>query len=290
MRPEGLIQPGDMPFQSYELDRKTVLLTVDVETDFGSSHTDALSQLGRLLDVVEELGVPLTAFVEGRFFETRRDLCTMLHERDAEVELHCDDHGTSGDTPELLQRSIKAYADFRGELPLGYWAHTYRLSKRLCGALIDNGLKWDSSILPALGQGGNFKRQFRTGDYLIFDDGLMEFPIASWRRVPLPINHSYRLLVKPFGEAVLRSIDEPGALVTYNMHMVDLVHCRSLHDADLPALVKLLYLYMWGWNRRDTFASLRNVVAYLRDLGYGFSRADTLYARLAPQDTASLCQ
>lgn len=288
MRLEGLIQPGDMPFQTYELDRKTVLLTVDVETDFGSSHTDALSQLDRLLDVVDELGVPLTAFVEGRFFETRRDLCTMLIERGAEVELHCHDHGISGDTPELLQRSIKAYADFRGELPQGYRAHTYRLSKQLCGALIDNGLKWDSSILPELGQGGNFKRQFRTGDYLIFDAGLMEFPVASWRRIPLPLNHSYRLLVKPFGEAILRRLDEPGTLVTYNMHMVDLVHCRSLRAANLPALVKLLYLYMWGWNRGDTFASLRDIVAYLRDLDYVFSRADTLYTRLALEDTTSL--
>jgi peptidoglycan/xylan/chitin deacetylase (PgdA/CDA1 family) len=284
MLPQRLIQPNDVPFQSYELDRKTVLLTVDVETDFGSRHTDALSHLDLLLDVVDELGVPLTAFVEGRFFESRRDLCAMLIERGAEVELHCYDHGTPGDTPELLRRSIQAYADFRGTLPQGYRAHTYRLSKTLCQALIDNGLKWDSSILPALGQGGNFRRQFRSGDYLIFDDSLVEFPIASWRHIPLPLNHAYRLLMKPLGEAVLRRLDEPGALVTYNMHMVDLVHCRSLREAHLPALVKLLYLYMWGWNRSDTFASLRDVVAYLQDLGYTFSRADTLYARLGRPD------
>jgi len=71
------------------------------------------------------------------------------------------------------------------------------------------------------------------------------------------------------------------------MHMVDLVHCRSLRNANLPTLVKLLYLYMWGWNRKDTFASLRNVVAYLQDLGYEFSRADALYARIMPPANAS---
>jgi peptidoglycan/xylan/chitin deacetylase (PgdA/CDA1 family) len=280
MLPEAFIKPDDIPFQSYNLDCKTVLLTIDVETDFGSQHTNALSQLDRLLDVVDELGLPLTAFVEGRFFESRQALCTMLIERDVEVELHCYDHGTSGDTPALLERSIKAYTDFRGILPLGYRAHTYRLGKGLCRALIDNGLKWDSSILPALGQGGNFKGQFRSGDYLIFDDALVEFPIASWQRIPLPLNHSYRLLIKPFGEAVLRYIDKPGALVTYNMHMVDLVHCRSLQDANLPVLVKLLYQYMWSGNRKDTFASLRDVVSYLRDLDYSFSRVDALYAQL----------
>ena len=41
-----------------------------------------------------------------------------------------------------------------------------------------------------------------------------------------------------------------------------------------------------GVNRSDTFASLGGVVAYLRDLGYGFATAGDLYRRVAHQASA----
>jgi peptidoglycan/xylan/chitin deacetylase (PgdA/CDA1 family) len=279
----GLIRPEDVEFRACHLEQKTVLLSIDVESDFGTGKSSALSQLGRLLDLLDELGIPLTAFVEGQLFVTRPDLCRLLYGHGVDVQLHCHDHGTDGDTPELLARGVAAYADYCGIMPNGYRAHTYRLGLELYRALIDNGIKWDSSILPALAQGGNPNRQFRTGDYLRFEQGLIEFPIATWAKFPLPLNHSYRLLMGRPVESLLRRFLGPRNLVAYNMHMVDLVYCQSLGKANLPTLVKLLYRYMWGFNRQDTFASLRNIITYLDAMGYEFRHTDELYRSIGPQ-------
>jgi len=276
-----LIRPDDAAFRPCTIPKKTVLFSIDVETDFGSSEVVALSQLGRLLDLADDLGIPLTAFVEGQFFETRHEICSQLIDRGVDVQLHCYDHGTNGDTPALLERSVAAYADYCNALPRGYRAHTYRLSADLYRALIKNGFKWDSSILPAIAQGGNFDRRYRAGDYLVFEERMIEFPVATWARIPIPLNHSYRLLIGRPAEAALRRFFGPRNLVAYNMHMVDLVRCGSLGKANLPPLVNLLYRYIWAFDRRDTFDSLRNVIGYLDAMGYEFSHTDALYRKIA---------
>ena len=276
-----LLHPDEVAVKSYHLAQKSVLLSIDIETDFGSGRMEALSKVGKFLEFVEELNVPITAFVEGRLFETQRELCEQLVEHGVDVQLHCYDHGTAGDTPELLRRGIAAYTDFIGKPPSGYRAHTYRLDMELYRALIENGIKWDSSILPALAQGGNFAPKYRAGDYMIFDDRLVEFPVATWKKLPLPLNHAYRLLMGRPVEALVRRSFGPRNLVFYNMHMVDLAHCRSLSESNLPPIVKLLYRYMWGANKSDTFQSLRSIVEYLDGLGYKFQFANTLYQEIA---------
>ena len=280
---EALLTPDDAAFRTCYLPKKTVILSIDVETDFGSGRTEALSQLERLLELVETLGIPLTAFVEGQFFENKTDIIRLLSDYKVNLQLHCYDHSTKGDTPDLLRRGVAAYANFLGQLPNGYRAHTYGLGPALYHALAEEGVKWDSSILPAFAQGGNFDSRYRNGDYLIFENNLIEFPVATWNRFPFPLNHSYRQLMGRPTEAVLRRIFGPQNLVFYNMHMVDLVYSNSLATSNLPLIVKLLYKYMWGTNRTDTFSSLKNIVEYLQSLGYAFQYADEVYRELADQ-------
>ena len=53
--------------------------------------------------MLDELRLPLTAFVEGQLFErAAAGLCALLVERGVDVQLHVYDHATSGDTPESL--------------------------------------------------------------------------------------------------------------------------------------------------------------------------------------------
>jgi len=280
MTSSNLLHPSEVAVDSYSLAQKTALLSIDIETDFGTDRTEALSQVGRFLEFFDEFDIPITAFVEGRLFETRKDLCSILVEHGVDLQLHCYDHRNDGDTPDSLLQGIAAYAEFTGKPPKGYRAHTYRLDLTLYHALIKNGFKWDSSILPAVAQGGNFAPQYRARDYMVFENRLVEFPVATWRQLPIPLNHSYRLLMGRPAEALIRKAFGPNQLVAYNMHMVDLVYCRSLDKANLPLLVKTLYRYMWGANKSDTFRSLRSIVEYLDGLGYEFCLADTLYQNI----------
>ena len=58
--------------------RKIAVLSIDVEHDYNGARTDALDRLPDLLDAVRRACLPLTAFVEGRLFNARPDLCTHL--------------------------------------------------------------------------------------------------------------------------------------------------------------------------------------------------------------------
>ena len=275
-----MLDPRRVGIEPRRLDERVATLSIDVETDFGSGRVEALSKIDRFLDLMGALGVPVTAFVEGQFFENRRALCRLLLDRGADVQLHCYDHGLPGDTPESLRRGAAAYADLVGRPPRGYRAHTYRLTEELFETLVEAGFRWDSSVMTAFAQGRNPHPEFKRGDYFLLGGRLVEFPIGTWGRLPIALNHTHRLLVKRPAEAVLRAAFGPSRLVAYNVHMTDLVRCDSLRSAARSPLVRLLYRYLWCTQGGDTFKSLTGLVEYLRRLGFAFRTTDDLHRRV----------
>jgi hypothetical protein len=275
-----LIDPRRVGIEARALDERVATFSIDVESDYGTGLVEALSHIDRFLDLVAELRVPLTAFVEGQFFENRRPLCRLLLERGVDVQLHCYDHGLPGDTPDALKRGAAAYADFCGHRPAGYRAHTYRLTDDLFDTLLEEEFCWDSSVMTAMAQGRNPHPEFDEGDYFVLAGRLVEFPMGRWRGLPIPFNHSYRLLLKTPAEALLRAAMGPNRLVAYNTHMTDLVRCDSLRSAQRSPLSRLLHRYMWSTHGNDTFASFRSAVRYLSGRGYRFETTDGLYRRL----------
>lgn len=264
------------------LETPAALLSIDVETDFGTGRTDALDQLARFLECLARHRLPLTAFVEGQLFERRRDLCTLLVERGVDVQLHVYDHATTGDTPESLRRGADAYAAFMGVGPQGYRAHMYRLTPALFDALVALGFQWDSSIMRARGLGRNAHPCFRDGDYFVMGDGLVEFPMGAWRGVPLPLNHPYTLLAGAIGGRLLRWACGPaGRLVAYNVHMTDLVRSPALAHARYGRLFGYGQRWMWLGLGRDTFRPYLTMCDYLRQRGFAFMTTAQLYRQVA---------
>ena len=280
--PIRLVSPSDVSLRPFRLDRPTAAITIDVESDHNSRQYEALARLPELLALVRALEVPLTAFVEGQFFENRSEVPQRLLEAGADVQLHCYDHVGPGDGPDDLARGIEAYRRLLGRAPRGYRAHTYRLTRELLAALMAHGFEWDSSILPGLARGGNRGQGFGVRDCFTIDDRLMEFPLATWPVMSVPLIHSYRLMLGRPAEAMLRTLVGLPRLIVYDMHMADLVWCRSLATSPLPPHVKLLYRYMWGLNRGDSFESLRRFVRLLRARGYELVTLSELNARVGP--------
>lgn len=277
-----LLDPRDIDVEPRTLDERVATFSIDIETDYGTGRTEALSQTDRFLDLVAALDVPLTAFVEGQFFENRRELCRLLLDRGVDVQLHCFDHSLPGDTAEMLRRGAAAYSDFCGHPPRGYRAHTYRLTTELYETLVELDFRWDSSLMTALAQGRNTHPEFQEGDYFVLDGCLMVFPMGRWRVVPIAFNHSYRLLLKSPGEAIFRTAFGPRRFVAYNVHMTDLVRNDSLASAKRSPVSRLLHRYLWSTHGSDTFGSFRSAVKYLRRLGYRFEATDDLCRRLTP--------
>jgi hypothetical protein len=252
-------------------------LSLDLETDYGSGRSEALNQIDRVVDLLAELHVPWTAFVEGHFFESRPRLVRRLCDAQVDVQLHCYDHGQPGDTPGSLARSAAAYADLLGRRPEGYRAHTYRLTPALFDALLAEGFFWDSSLMRAFAQGRNPHSAFRRGDYFLLAGRLVEFPVSTWRGLPIAFNHTHVLLAKTPGEFALRTLFGTTPLVVYNCHMADLVRCGSLRAAKRTPIVRLLHWYLWSTQGDDTFATLRRVVRELDRSRYPFVTMSDLY-------------
>lgn len=277
-----LLSPDGIRIERRSLDRPVALFSVDVETDYGTGRTEALSRLDRFVDLMRVLDVPWTAFVEGQFFENRRETCALLRDAGVDIQVHCYDHTQPGDTPESLRRSAGVASDFLGRPVEGYRAHTYRLTRPLYDTLLDAGFRWDSSLMRAFAQGGNRHPGFQGGDYLVFDDRLVEFPIGTWRGLPVALNHTHLLLAKTPGEMLLCAALGPTSLVNYNFHMTDLVRCDSLGVARRSPHVRALHRYLWSLHGGDTFAVVRRFVQYLRRLDYQFRSTSALYREVRP--------
>ena len=257
---------------------KMAVLSIDVEHDYNGDRTDALDRLPDLLDAVRRFRLPLTAFVEGRLFTERPDLCARLAESGADLQLHCYDHRDTGDTAGSLRRGADAFEGFTGVRPCGYRAHTYRLTEELFEVMVTEGFAWDSSILPGIGLGNHPGKAFRNGDWFVFDDALVEFPVASWRRLGIPFTQSYRQLLGRFAESWLFRVASLPALLVYDMHMVDLVRDGRLRESPLPLWLKGAHaLARRGLRGLDDLAVLDE---RFRAQGYEWSTLSRCYERL----------
>jgi hypothetical protein len=280
--PRPLVTSDHVSVRPRRLETPTALLSIDVETDYGTGRTDALDALPRFLDAIGERRLPLTAFVEGQLFERHPRLCALLVERGVDVQLHVYDHATPGDTAESLRRGAEAYAAFMGVRPEGYRAHTYHLTPALHDALVSLGFKWDSSVMRAWGRGRNAHACFRHGDYFVFGSGLVEFPVGPWRHLPLPFNHPYTLLAGSLGGRLLRSFSGPSSrLVPYNLHMTDLLRSPALFEAQYGRLFEWMQRWMWVGQGGETLGVLGVMCEDLRQRGFAFDTTSGLYRRLS---------
>ncbi len=258
----------------------TVILSLDLEGDYNGPRRDGLAGLPRLLDELRRAEVPLTAFVEGRFFVEEPAVIDQLIEANVDVQLHCWNHTDPGDTPDTLARSVEAYTTRMGRRPTGYRANTYRLDRALHDALVDQGFAWDSSVLPATGLGG---WPVTPADAWRLSSGLWELPVAAWRGIPFspPITQSYRLLMGPWAESLIEAAARPPSLLVYDAHMVDLVRTNSLRTAPLSWLLKAAYAASWRFGRTDSFDRLTEFVDRYRTRGYAFVTASAQVNALA---------
>ena len=273
-----MFDPAAHTVVSRRLPGKTAVLSIDVEYDYNGARSDALNRLPALLDALKDAGLPLTAFVEGRLFIERRDLCACLAEAGVDLQLHCHDHREPGDTAESLRASIAAFEGFVGTRPRGYRAHTYRLTEDLFSALVAEGFAWDSSILPGVGLGNHPSRVFRQGSWFMIDGALAEFPVASWRALGIPFTHSYRQLMGRFVESVLDRTASLPALLVYDMHMVDLVPDGRIGKSPLPLWLKGAYAL--ARSRQRGFDDLMALGDRLRTQGYEWRSLSHCHERL----------
>ena len=277
-----LLSNQDASISSHSISGKKAVFSLDLEADYGGNEFLAVDRLFDLLNLLEEENVPLTVFVEGRILEKFPQLVLKAMKRDVDFQLHCFDHtNVSGDDHSSLKKSIDLFKSVTGKMPTGYRAHTFRLTQELYKALVSEGIKWDSSILPALfGYGANKNRIWHTAgnSYFRLDNNLYEFPVAVHPRIKIPFIHSYQMLARKWPSALVRWLGGIPDLLVFDMHMVDLVRTEALHTSKaIPESARMLYKSSWLFREENTFDELRSLIHFLKRKGYAFSSLQGLY-------------
>jgi peptidoglycan/xylan/chitin deacetylase (PgdA/CDA1 family) len=275
--------PGRHRIEPMAIERPLAAITLDVEPDYNTDARMALDRYPEAIAALAAMKIPLSVFVEGRILEHSPQIARDFAAAGAEVHLHCYDHRQHNDTDETLSRGARAFREVFGRSPEGYRAHTFRLTEKIFARLVEEGFKWDSSVLPGMGLGSTRGWPSDRGAALI-DGRIVEFPLAAWGAVGLPISQSYRNLVGPLGERLLRRFCGMPRLLVYDMHMVDLVRALpSLTGSPIPRVVKAAMALSWRGRRSDSFASLTEFMAFLRASGYEFATLSGLYRTMSAE-------
>jgi peptidoglycan-N-acetylglucosamine deacetylase len=106
----------------------------------------------RILRLLQRRAIPATFFIPGHTMETYPDVCRMVADAGHEVGLHGYAHefnpGLSADKERwVMQRSLALVEKLTGSTPTGYRAPSGDLTEQTVAALVEHGVRYDSSLM-----------------------------------------------------------------------------------------------------------------------------------------------
>ena len=257
-------------------------VTLDLENDWyfdepGYDHL-TFEYIEEFIDLIDELGIPLSVFVVGRTLERFPEVIDQLDaELDVEFHLHSYGHDTSKsyDFGEEVRRGKQAFASHFGSDPIGYRAPQGNIEPGEFTVLEREGFRFDSSVFPS----------YRPGVYRNLDkplqpyrptevEELLEIPIAATPYTRVPICQSY---VKLFGRPYrhyLRKAPLPTPLV-FNIHLQDLFRTDSHDKLGQPKR------FIMKRNLNRSIDMFDETIALLREREYSFGRMTDIETRFS---------
>lgn len=254
---------------------RRVVLTLDAEADCGGipgcrRSYESFGLLPRVRQELEERGVPLTAFVEGRILDERPDLVEDLLANNVVLECHGYDHNqvqsSAEDRLDNLERGLDSYERFFGKAPRGYRSPQGRISNRELSRLSARGVHYDSSVFPCYfpGRFNNFWAPLEPFRHR--DSGLLELPLGALKGSRYPIGLSFIQLLGWGPYRWLFRISAKPECFILNFHLHDLCRGNWLTPDNQPSRT-MYYAYRWAL-RGDPFKPFLSFLDSLLAGGY----------------------
>jgi hypothetical protein len=206
----------------------------------------------RLLELLDELGVPCVFFAIGRDAERESTLWRAMtaagHEVASHSLSHCQPFSTLGDAAlrEEVQTSRVRLGAAAGTEVAGFRAPAWDVTPRVLAMVANAGYRYDASVFPTpllvASRIAAYRRSADKGSIFAMDllghafapstphrthgaaSGLVEFPIAVTRWLRLPVYHTFAYFVPPWLFARgLGSVLRSGRPVCYEFHAADLL-------------------------------------------------------------------
>ena len=259
----------------------------------------------RILDLLDELGVPGVFFVIARDAESQRGLLRQMVARGHEVASHSLTHPQPFRTLDdaalraELETSRARLSEASETTVVGFRAPAWDADARVLAAVRDAGYRYDASMFPtpvlvasrlaayrrSVGKHSIFSmdlmgsafapmRPHRLGDG---GGGLVEFPIAVTRWLRFPVYHTLAYLVPGvIFRRALRAVLRSGMPVCYEFHGADLLDLEQ--DRVDPRLERHPGMRIPAAAKRETLRSVlaaiakeRRVVTYRQALDEGLA-------------------
>jgi peptidoglycan/xylan/chitin deacetylase (PgdA/CDA1 family) len=253
-------------------DSQDILITIDVETDWGGRLSATRDNckgiwfgIPPLLDMLTEKKVKATFFISGQVVPMCRKILRDIVSNGHEIASHGYDHQFSYETLsysklfDQLQRSKEILEDLASKKIFGIRVPQFRFPPFLYQALNECGYRYDSSVVS----GGRFSGRYNYTNYPrepFYREGIFEIPVGTlhWPKVPLGL-----LWINALGawsyKLQSRFFTLPNPQVIY-LHPFDLLMKKNKGDFNfslklwysfrsrqaLPTFHKLLYY----WDRR----------------------------------------
>lgn len=268
------------------MSNKSIHFTLDFEADLGSaaaakSH-DALRRTDRLIEIADQLRLPLTVFCEGEILEKYFELVEPLVACGAEIELHSYDHSATYASPEQrianMKKGLRAYRDRFSANPRVFRAPDGMVGTPELTALAEEKIEFDSSIFPTRFPGRFDNSHLPRTPFRVAGLPLIELPFATVNRVRIPVALSYfQLLGSTLFRALIRTLGTNQQIV-FDFHMHDLVKGAWHKQAGVSRSVRLGY---WrAQSHADPSTALAKIARLFLAWGYEPLPLSALYENL----------
>lgn len=258
--------------------RKLACLTLDFETDYGArlGKTFNILQEKRALAELEELfvrlGAPVSAFI-------RTDLLVECPaSRDLVGRLAVDFHGHShthavADFHSAMEigRCQEVFTETFGRPALGYRAPLGLLHEGDLELLAEHGFAFSSSVFPVFFP-GRYGNQRMPQDPFVWENGLLELPLAAVRRIRLTAALSFVKLLGLGSHRLLYALFGLPEIVIFNTHLHDFIVAEESFAA-LPPRLRLA----WGVRKEAGPRYCAAIVELLRRKGYEWVTMTEIY-------------
>lgn len=207
-----------------------VVLTVDVEGDFGTSSLRGVDEvLPRLLDRFEALGARAVLFAVGAVARERPAAMRDAVARGHVVGSHSMTHAALGSLPRErvraeLRDSRAAIEDVTGAPCVCFRAPFFDAPRDLGPRLAEAGYRWSSSKAPFSPVAG-YRNALSQAPHLLAGSDVVELPVPGVMGLPLPQGLSYHRL---FGALTRLSSTPPRVFYLHPYELLDRVEGFAL--------------------------------------------------------------